>query len=355
MKDIFKGLNLTDDSAVMLTSAHNMRYFSGFSGGEGVVLIFKNSAYILVDSRYTGIAKEEALSGFEVTEFSLKAPFKTIISEKLTQNHVKYIVFEDEYMTAAAYSSYKSEFSQAEFIPGSKQIERQRMVKTDSELELIAHAEQIGVDAFNHILKFIKPGVSEREIAAELEYFMKKQGADGTSFDTIVLSGERTALPHGMPGERRFKSGELVLMDFGCIYKGYCSDMTRTVSIGKPDEKMREIYEIVKEAQQTGLDAIRAGISGSTADRASREHIEKCGYGEYFGHSLGHGVGLLIHELPNLSPKSDIILEENMVVSCEPGIYIYGFGGVRIEDLVCVKNGGIDNLTHLTKDLIILD
>lgn len=355
MKNIFEALNLSDDTAVMLTSPQNMCYFSGFSGGEGVVLIFKDSAYILTDSRYTGIAKEEALPDFDVIEFNAKSPLRDIILEKLNDNRTKYIVYEDEYITSAAYNNYKAYFNDYEFIPKSSCIDRLRMIKTEEELALIASAEQIGVDAFNYVCGLIKPGVSEREIAAELEYYMKKSGADGTSFDTIVLSAERTALPHGMPSDRKFESGEFVLMDFGCKYKGYCSDMTRTVSIGKPDNKMREIYSVVKEAQQIGLDTIKAGIYGSEADKAAREYIEKCGFGEYFGHSLGHGVGLMIHELPNLSPKSDIVLEENMIVSCEPGIYIYDFVGVRIEDLVCVKSGGIKNLTNLTKELIVLD
>lgn len=354
MRNILEKLNLSGDTAVMLTSPHNMRYFSGFSGGEGVVLICDKTAYIFVDSRYTGIAKEEALPGFEVIEYNIKLPLLKIICEKLELSNIKYILFEDEYTTVSAYKNYTNTLNKFEFIPKSSEIERLRMIKTDDELELIRHAEQIGVDAFNHVLKYIKAGVAERDIAAELEYYMKKQGADGTSFDTIVLSAERTALPHGMPGERRFESGDFVLMDFGCKYKGYCSDMTRTVAVGEPAKQQKEIYETVKQAQQIGLDTIKSGIPGKVTDDAARKYIEDKGYGEFFGHSLGHGVGLLIHELPNLSPKSDIILEENMVVSCEPGIYIYGFCGVRIEDLVCVKEDGIENLTNLTKDLIIL-
>lgn len=352
MKNIFKNLNLTSDSAVMLTSAHNMRYFSGFSGGEGAVLILNDSAYILVDSRYTGIAMEEALPGFEVAEFSLKSPLLDMIAERL--GSAKYLLFEDEYMTEATYRRCSEKLKNIEFIPSSKSIERQRMIKSNEELDYIARAEQIGVDAFRHVLNIIKPGVTEREIAAELEYYMKNNGADGTSFDTIVLSGVRNALPHGMPSDKEIKSGELVLMDFGCKYRGYCSDMTRTVAVGDPDSELKEIYRIVKEAQQIGLNTIKKGITGREADAAARACIENNGYGSYFGHSLGHGVGLMIHELPNLSPKSDTILENNMVVSCEPGIYIYGKGGVRIEDLVVVKDDGIKNLTCLEKDLLIL-
>lgn len=354
MKNIHESLNLSNDTAVMLTSPHNMQYFSGFSGGEGVVLICSKSAYIFVDSRYTGIAMEEAMSGFEVLQFSISMPLMNLLAEKLYNNGIKYILFEDEYMNVSSYKNYAKRFNEFEFIPKSGEIERQRMIKSSDELELIRKAEQIGVDAFNHVLEYIKIGVSERDIAAELEYYMKKQGADGTSFDTIVLSAERTALPHGMPNNRKFEIGDFVLMDFGCKYKGYCSDMTRTVAVGEPDKRQKEIYETVKQAQQIGLDTIKSGICGSIPDNAAREYIASKGYGEFFGHSLGHGVGMLIHELPNLSPKSDIILEENMIVTCEPGIYIYGECGVRIEDLVCVKSNGIENLTKLTKDLIVL-
>lgn len=355
MKNIFDSMKISNDTAVMLTSPHNMQYFSGFSGGEGVVLLCADNSYIIVDSRYTGIAKEEAFSGFEVLEFGIKSPLFEIISEKLNSNNIKFVLFEDLYMSVSDCETYKNSLKDFEFIPKSNEIERLRMIKSEEELRCIRYAEQIGVDAFNHVLKYIKLGVSEAEIAAELEYFMKKQGAEKTSFDTIVLFGERTALPHGMPGERKLKKGDFILMDFGCKYKGYCSDMTRTVVTGKPSDRQIEIYEIVKQAQQIGLESIKSGISGNVPDCAARDYIALKGYGEYFGHSLGHGVGLMIHELPNLSPKSDIILEENMIVSCEPGIYIYGFGGVRIEDLVCVKRDGIENLTKLSKNLIILD
>lgn len=355
MKNIFEDMKISRDTAVMLTSPHNMQYFSGFSGGEGVALLCADNSYIIVDSRYTGIAKEEAFSDFEVLEFGIKSPLFEIINEKLNINNINFVLFEDSYMTVSDCEAYKNNLKNFEFIPKSNDIERLRMIKSEEELNYIRYAEQIGVDAFNHVLKYIRCGVSEIEIAAELEYFMKKQGADGTSFDTIVLSAERTALPHGMPSERKFEKGDFVLMDFGCKYKGYCSDMTRTVAIGTPSKQQNEIYETVKQAQQIGLDTIKSGIPGSAPDRAARDYIALKGYGEYFGHSLGHGVGLMIHELPNLSTKSDIILEENMIVSCEPGIYIYGLGGVRIEDLVCVKQDGIENLTNLSKDLIILD
>lgn len=310
---MYKKLDQTLDKygACLLTSPHGMRYFSGFTGGEGAVLITQNGRYVIVDSRYTGIALGEC-ADFEVIEFG-KVGLLDVIKEKLSGFDT--LAFEDEYMSFSAYKRYSSYLNGVEFIPYSGEFEKLRMVKTPDELEKIAAAEQIGVEAFEHILSFIKPGVSENAVAAELEYFMKKRGAEKTSFDTIVVSGEKSALPHGTPSDKPIETGDFVTMDFGCVYKGYCSDMTRTVVVGKASERQREIYNIVKTAQQAGLDAIRAGTSGSEADAKARAVIDDAGYGEYFGHSLGHGVGLLIHELPNLSPRSDIALEENMVVS----------------------------------------
>jgi len=210
------------------------------------------------------------------------------------------------------------------------------------------------VEAFQAVLPLIKIGVTELEIAAELEYQMRKRGGEGTSFETIVVSGHKSSMPHGKPSDKKIESGDFVTMDFGCMYQGYCSDMTRTVAVGKISDEQRKIYDTVKHAQEAGLSAIRAGVAGMDADKIARQVIADAGYGAYFGHSLGHGVGLLIHELPNLSPRSETILQPNMVVTCEPGIYIPNLGGVRIEDMVCVRQDGIENFTHLSKELLIL-
>ena len=320
MKNPVSKLCLESGRGILLTSPHNMRMASGFSGGEGYVLISEKRGYIIVDSRYTAAAGEEAFDGFEVREFNAAVPLKELLPELARGEGIDTLVYEDEAVSVAELERLKKHLPNVEFVPAKDKIDRLRMIKRADELSLIAEAEQIGVEAFNHVLGMIKPGVTESEIAAELEYFMKKRGAQKTSFDTIVLSGARCALPHGVPG----------------------------------DNKLKKIYEIVKDAQRAGFEAIRPGIPGKEPDAAARSVIEKAGYGKYFGHSLGHGVGLLIHELPNLSPKSEIILEPGMVVSCEPGIYIYGTGGVRIEDLVCVTEDGARNLTNLTKELIIL-
>ena len=339
---------LKKTDGIVLTSPYNMQYFSGFSGGEGAILITENERILFTDSRYT----EQAMA--EAKEFKVKETnnYLNSVCEDVKAFGLAKIGFEDGHLTAAQYRNICECLKGMNLISLSLELNRLRMVKTAQELEKMRIAEDVACRAFRHVLQFIKVGVAERDIALEIEYFMRKCGSDGISFDTIVVSGKKTSLPHGKPDGKLIENGDFVTMDFGCIMDGYCSDMTRTVVVGKASEEQKKIYNIVKAAQQTGLDAICAGISGKDADSAAREVIEKEGYGKYFGHSLGHGVGLLVHELPNLSPRSDIILEENMVVSCEPGIYIPDFGGVRIEDMVCVKKNGIENFTYETKELI---
>ncbi len=334
---------------VLLTSPHNMRYFSGFSGGEGAVIITATNAVVFTDSRYIEQAQAES-SGFEVKETN---DYLKSACELFKEFSLKTVVIEDDFLSAAEYKRLTELCREGcEFIFGTADISKLRMVKTTDELDKIRKAEDIGCRAFGYILDFIRPGVAERDIALEIEYFMQKQGAERTSFNTIAVSGTRTSLPHGVPTAKLVEQGDFVTLDFGCVLDGYCSDMTRTVVVGKASDEQRKIYNTVKAAQQIGLDTIRAGILGCDADKAAREHIENCGYGKYFRHSLGHGVGILVHELPNLSPKSQITLDENMVVSCEPGIYIPSFGGVRIEDLVVVKRDSCENLTPVTKELI---
>ncbi|MEG1879905.1 MAG: aminopeptidase P family protein [Oscillospiraceae bacterium] len=340
---------LKNVDAVLLTSPHNMRYFSEFDGGEGYVLICKHARYVLVDSRYTEMATLMA-KDFSVIEFSgnLFEKLQDIIKE----NNVKSIGFEDFELSFSTYKKFLDELKNVELLPLLSEIDALRMVKSPEEIAKMEIAEEIGVKAFLHILKYLKIGVSESDIATEIEYSMRKNGGSGTSFDTIVVSGAKSSLPHGKPDEKKLEYGDFVTMDFGCKYNGYCSDMTRTIVMGQASDEQKKIYNVVKDAQTAGLSAIRAGILGKDADTVARKVIEDSGYGKYFGHSLGHGVGLCIHELPNLSPKSEITLLENMVVTCEPGIYIPSFGGVRIEDMVVVKTESVVNLTKLSKELI---
>ncbi len=341
---------LKNADGVLLSSPHNMRYFSGFSGGEGIVLITPEKRILFTDSRYTEQAVGETTDkGFLVVETN---DFISGVGNEIYAQELKEVLFEDKEMSVSQYNRLCAEIGETKLVPSSQQISELRMVKTEDELKKLEIAEKIACDAFQNILGIIKPGISEIEIALELEYFMRKNGAQGVSFDTIAISGKKTSLPHGRPSGKLIEKGDFVTMDFGCVYEGYCSDMTRTVVIGRASDEQKKIYETVKAAQQRGLDSICEGVLASDADAFARQVIEKAGYGKNFGHSLGHGVGLLIHELPNLSPRSDVVLKENMVVTCEPGIYVPGFGGVRIEDMVCVKKNGILNFTDAERGLL---
>lgn len=233
-------------------------------------------------------------------------------------------------------------------------IDALRMVKSESEIEKIKKAQKIAEGAFDDICGFIKPGVTEKEIALRLEHYMLTHGAEGLSFETIAVSGKNTSMPHGVPTDKKIEIGDFVTMDYGALYDGYHSDMTRTVAVGKVSDEQKKVYNTVLEAQKAGLDFIRPGVSGKDADRVSRDIIENAGYGEYFGHSLGHGVGVEIHEKPNLSPSSEFILKKGNVVTVEPGIYVPGKFGVRIEDFAVITENGAENMTHCPKELIIL-
>jgi Xaa-Pro aminopeptidase len=245
--------------------------------------------------------------------------------------------------------------SPVKLVPSEGIVEKQRMIKDGGEIAIMQEAANLADRAFEHILSYIKPGVSEKDIALELEVFMRSQGATSSSFETIVASGERSALPHGVASDRIIGRDEFVKLDYGAYYNGYCSDITRTVVVGKPSDKHREIYEIVKEAQQYALDNLVPGMTGKEGDALTRDIITRYGYGEYFGHGTGHGLGMEIHEAPRLSLTGDIVLVPGMTVTVEPGIYLPGFGGVRIEDDVVVTDKGIRILTSSPKQLIVLD
>lgn len=325
---------LSNCDAILITSPENMRYIAGFTG-EGYVVISENERYIFTDSRYSEKAEQET-EGYIVSEGNVFEYLEKFDTVGVEEKHITFFTA-DKIKNKA----YKSEI-----------LDSMRMVKTPEEIEKIRIAEEIACRSFEKVLEYVSVGARECDIAREFEYIMKKKGATGPAFETIVISGKKTSLPHGVPSDKRFEKGDLVTMDFGCLYDGYRSDVTRTFCIGKANEKQREIYEIVKEAQQVGLDTIKSGITGREADFKARKVIEDKGYGEYFRHALGHGVGLAIHELPNLSPRCEILLKPGMVVTNEPGIYIPDFGGVRIEDTVVVTENGIENLCRLSKDLL---
>lgn len=330
--------------SLILSKAENIRYLTGYTGDTGVYVATEQKEYLLTDFRYEEQAKQQATQCEVVT---VKGAYAPVVAE-LVQGKIG---FEGAVVTWAEGEQYRKACGELTDISGW--VEDLRKIKTTAEQELIRKASEISQQAFSQVLSFIQPGMTEREIAAELDYQMRKLGAEKMAFTTISVAGANSSLVHGEPGDYRLQSGDFLLMDFGCMYQGYCSDMTRTVGVGPVSQKQKEIYDIVKQAQQAALEVIQPGMSLQEADRTARKLIEQAGYGDRFGHSLGHGVGLEIHEQPTLSPKAQGILEPGMVVTIEPGIYLEGEFGVRIEDLVIVGDQGIDNLCQNTsKELL---
>jgi len=336
---------------LLVTNGCNRRYITGFTGTAGVALVSRQGAVFITDFRYVEQASKQ-VEGFEIVQHS--GPIVEEIAKQVKRLGIGKLGFEQEDVTYAAYKAYEEAISSAELVPTSQVVEKLRLIKSEAEIKILKEAAEIADAAFAHILSFIRPGVKEIEVANELEFFMRKQGASSSSFDTIVASGYRSALPHGVASEKTIERGELVTLDFGAYYKGYCSDLTRTVAVGEISAELKTIYDIVLEAQQRGMSGLKAGMTGKEADALTRDYIRKKGYGDYFGHSTGHGIGLEIHEGPALSFRSDMVLEPGMVVTVEPGIYIPELGGVRIEDDVVITADGNEALTHSPKELIIL-
>jgi len=335
---------------ILITSPFNRRYISNFTGTAGVVLISPEKALFITDFRYIEQASNQC-HGFEIVNFSSSIPEE--VARLAKELGIQKLGFEEDYLTYSSHKVYEKEI-EAELVPISGVVEKLRLIKTDAEINILKVAADIADAAFKHILDFIRPGKTELEVSNELEFFMRRAGATSSSFNTIVASGHRSALPHGVASDKIIEAGDFVTLDYGAYYNGYVSDITRTVAVGEPDVKLKEIYDIVLEAQLRGMDGIKPGITGKEADALTRNYITEKGYGEYFGHSTGHGIGLEVHEGPSLSMKSDIILEPGMVVTCEPGIYIPGLGGVRIEDDTMITKDHNQALTHSTKELIIL-
>lgn len=335
--------------AILITNSYNRKYLTGFTGSAGYVLITKDSAVLLTDFRYTEQAAKQA-PNFEI----VKHEAKPIVSVKqlLQQKGLVKLGFEQTDVSFATHAAYAAELEGIELIPTDKVVETLRMIKDDSELAIIQQAADLADRTFAHVLTIAKPGMTELEIALEIEFFVRRNGASSTSFDTIVASGERSALPHGVASERKLQNDEFLKLDFGALYNGYCSDLTRTVVIGKASDKHKEIYNIVLEAHMNALNNLKPGMTGAQADSLARDVIAKAGYGDNFGHSLGHGIGLYIHEGPGLAQRSDTVLQPGMVVTIEPGIYLPGFGGVRIENDVVITESGIRVLTHSPMELL---
>lgn len=335
---------------VLITKAENRRYITGFTGSSGFVVISKERTVLITDFRYIEQAQEQA-PNFEIIDGTkdMIAKARDIVQELGIKN-LGFEVMGLSYYEFSEFDKKMSEITTMKPLEGI--VEKLRVIKDEEEIALIQKAAEIADAAFEHILTFIKPGVSELDIALELEYFMKKNGSSKNAFDIIVASGPRASLPHGLATERIVQPNEFVKMDFGAVYKGYHSDITRTVVVGEPDAKMLEIYNIVKESQQKVLDHIKAGMDTAEADALARDIIAENGYGDKFGHGLGHGIGLEIHEGPRVAYKDPVELKENMVITVEPGIYLPQFGGVRIEDDVVITKDGCRILTSSPKELI---
>jgi|SRR5690625_2094475 len=348
LEKVKKYLNKHHLDALIITSPINRLYMTGFTGSSGIVVITKQDQFLLTDFRYIEQATEEA-SSFKIVRHT--AAIETKVAELLKDLKVKQIAFEADHVTYSQYDKL-TRLIHGQLTPTTDIIENIRIIKSADELQTMKKASKIADQAYEHILTFIKPGMKEIEVAHELESFMKQAGAAATSFDSIVASGWRSALPHGIASEKVIEEGELVTLDFGAIYEGYCSDITRTLAVGEISEELTKIYNIVLAAQEKSVAKIKPGMTGQEADAIARVYINEAGYGKYFGHSTGHGLGLEVHEQPTLSMKSETVLKPGMVVTVEPGIYIPDLGGCRIEDDIVITETGNERLTVSTKKLI---
>ncbi len=337
------------DAAVVLDEL-NIRYLSGFAFTDGLLLITKTRSFIITDFRYYEMAINGAFPEYEVI---MPDKRKEEITKILREDSVKNLGFEGGFVAYDVYQSYRESYPEVTLVNIKNEIELLRELKDDAEIAIMQRAQDITDEAFSMLLKRLTPNMTELEVAAELEYNMRRLGAGGLAFETIAVSGDASSLPHGVPRNERLKAGFLT-MDFGASYQGYCSDMTRTVVIGKADAEIKKLYNTVLQAQLAAINFIKAGVDCAEADKVARDIIDSCEeYRGAFGHSLGHGVGLFIHESPRLASKmGGRKLRVGEIVTVEPGIYLYGKYGCRIEDMVAVKENGVMNFTHSTKELI---
>ena len=353
MKNLEKYLTLLGEEVdgLLLTSRYSRHYGAEFDIAEGVAIVTKAGCRYFTDSRYIESA-ENNIKGFEVLDVA-GVGYAKRLNDAIADFGVTVLGYEENYLTVAELMQFEKSLN-AKLIPFNAKIYGFRAVKEEWELENLRKAQAIADKAFSEVLPRIKVGMSELELQAELIYCMYKNGAHGLSFDPIIVSGPNSSMPHGVAGERKIQEGDFVTMDFGVLYNGYCSDMTRTVAVGFATEEMKKVYNTVLEAQLAGLAVSKAGVPGKEIDGAARKVIEEAGYGPQFSHSYGHGVGLEIHEAPNLSFKSEQDVPENAVCSAEPGIYLAGKFGVRIEDCIIFKGDGHENLATSPKELIIV-
>ena len=336
---------------MLITSEPGERYALGFHG-EGLVLVTKNAVHYSTDGRYIEAAQAQ-ITGANILLTSREKGHLALAKEFIQANQLEKVGFESGYMSVDTYHHYAEKLP-CLLVPAQELLDGLRAAKDPEELEHMRQAQRITDAAFQEILKFMKPGMTEQEVAARLVYELLRLGGEKVSFDPIVAAGPNGSKPHAVPGSTVIEQGMFVTMDFGCVYGGYCSDMTRTIAIGQPTEEMVHVYNTVLQAQLAGIAAAKAGVTGREVDAAARQVIDQAGYGKYFTHSFGHSLGLEIHESPNASPASETLLPVGAVISAEPGIYIPGKFGVRIEDVLFLNGDGCENITASPKELMVL-
>ncbi|MGD0152170.1 MAG: Xaa-Pro peptidase family protein [Thermacetogeniaceae bacterium] len=337
--------------ALLVTKLENRRYISGFTGSFGIILITPDEASLLTDGRYGTQAQLEA-PGWQVLLSETSSP--EALADACRKHGVQELGFEKDDVTYQQFEQFQEYFSGIRLRPVLGLVEKLRLIKDTDEIALLQEAGVITGAAYCYLLGHMHAGQTEQDIASRLEYFMRSRGGGMPAFETIVAAGERGAMPHGRATDSQLMAGQLVVMDFGASYQGYMSDLTRTVCVGRSDAKQRHVYDVVLEAQLSALELIRPGVAANEVDAAARQVITRAGYGDYFTHALGHGIGLNIHEPPRLAPRHEVILKPGMVTSVEPGIYLPGWGGVRIEDTVLVTATGYEILTPVTKDFMVI-
>ena len=337
--------------AMLVTSAPGERYAVGFEG-EGWVLVSRDGARYSTDGRYIEAARQQ-VTGAEIVLTERGQSHLALAREEIRRRGLKRVGFESGRVSADELGRWKDSLP-CELVAAQGLLDGLRAAKDEEELARMRQAQRITDEAFREILNFIRPGLTEQEVAARLVYELLRRGGRRVSFDPIVAAGANGSMPHAVPGETVIQPGMFVTMDCGCVYEGYCSDMTRTVAVGQPTDEMERVYHTVLEAQRAGIAAARAGVTGSEVDRAARQAIQQAGYGSFFSHSFGHSLGLEIHESPNASPSEQTVFPAGAVISAEPGIYLPGHFGVRIEDVLVLREGGCEDITQAPKNLIVL-
>ncbi len=343
---------INKNTAALVFTPVNRRYLTGFPSSLGYLLMTEDENYLFVDGRYFEAASKKA-SGAKV--ILIDNIFDQINALLESKNITKLLIETENEISFLNILKAKINAKVTASAPFSRRLCEMRSIKTREELHSSEEAQRIAEKAFSDVLEYIKVGITEREIAAFLEYRMKLYGSEAAAFDTIAVSGPNTSLPHGVPSERKIIDGDFITMDFGAVINGYCSDMTRTVAVGHATDEMQRVYDTVLSANLAVIENIKAGMLCKDADKIARDVIESAGYGKYFSHSLGHGIGLEVHEIPTLSPRcTEVKLRSGQLVSDEPGIYIPEKFGVRIEDMLIITKSGCKNLTKSEKHLIIL-